>query len=135
MFLIGFCFNLIFTALYYTFAGMCYGIKRTVCKANNVSKLVVIPAMGIYQQCQTKTCTVSNKNNNISKKGTFITNGDSKENLDVNIQKHQSEVSSVNHPENYKLDTAVVSLRSMLTECMEKHDKTGRISKMFSDNI
>ena len=135
MFLVGFCFNLLVTGLYYASAGMCYGIKHMFYNANNVSNFHVITALANTQQRQTTICKISNKNNNISKMDTAIINGNSNENTDINTQKLQLEVSTVNEQEHYKLDTVFVSLRTILTEGMERHDKTGRISKMFADNV
>ena len=135
MFLIGFCFNLLVRALYYASAGMCYGMKRMFYKANDVTKFHVISALANNKPYQAKICKISNKNNNVSKKDTANMNGNSNEDTDINIQKLQLEVSTVNEPEHYKLDGMFVSLRSILVGGMDRHDKTGRISKMFADNF
>ena len=129
MLLIGFCVNLLVAGIYYAFAGIFYGIRQMFHKQDLITKLLITPAIS-------NTYPPKMKNDSITNNSVGKMNSVCKQTIrhdDVN--KVAVETSTIRDRASTESGQVVNSLRCTLREGMARHDKTGRISKMFTEGM
>ena len=130
MILIGFCANLIIFTLYHLLLGLCFGLQRILLRSMFFGKFIATSDTTRRDEEIINEETQSNKNQAIQRRQMLVTNSNS--NLANEII--EREEANVNQPSEAKI-ILIPSLRTTLREGMSKHDKTGRVSKMFTDDV
>ena len=135
--MIGLCVNLLVASLYYAFLGLYLAIKRIFCRPQTVSRLLLAPMMQpiSINSPQINNNVSSHEDNNVLETEAVIKEGSSENNGTSIIGNVQVELSAINETTQFKQGLMLSSLRSTLRKGMTRHEKTGRISKMFVDNI
>ena len=129
MLLIGFCVNLLVAGIYYAFAGIFYGIRQMFHKPDIITKLLTTPVIS-------NTCPPNMKKDSITNNTVGKMNSVCKEIVrHDDINKAAVETSTIRDRTSSESGQVVNSLRCTLREGMARHDKTGRISKMFTESI
>ena len=129
MLLIGFCVNLLVAGIYYAFAGISYGIRQMFHKPDIITKLLISPVISTTHPPKMKKDSITNKS--VGKKNSVC-----KETVrHADINKDAVETSRIRDRASTESGEVVNSLRCTLREGMARHDKTGRISKMFTENM
>ena len=130
MILIGFCVNLIFFTFYHLLLGLCYGVQRILLRSKFFGKSIAISDTMHKDEEIINEELQSNKKQAMQKRQVIVTNNNS--NLANEII--EGEEAYVNQPSEVEM-IFIPSLRTTLREGMSKHDKTGRVSKMFADDV
>ena len=108
-------------------------MHRMIYKLNNNKNVLEVPTMSNISQPQVSH--LSNKNNNITKNGTVITNECSNPNMNTDIQQFQLEVSTPKDTKHFQSNNGFASFRNILVEGTEKHNKCRRINTIIDNNI
>ena len=131
MILIGFVVNVMVFTLYYSLLGLYYGLKRVFWRPKFISQIIFDPNINCNDQDIEIDELQSNKTKTIQNKQATDTNKD----FDFPFEKKfKTEIRYLDQPSN-EAKTSIPSFRSTLREGMINHDKTGRISRMFSDDV
>ena len=134
--MIGFCVNLLVASLYYAFLGLYLAIKRIFCRPQTVSRLLLAPMIQPIRNIDSPQINNNvSSHNNVLETEAVIKEGSSENNGTSIIGNVQVELSAINETTQFKQGLMLSSLRSTLRRGMTRHEKTGRISKMFVDNI
>ena len=131
MILIGFCVNLMVLTLYYSLQGLYYGLKRVFYRPKFISQIILGPNKNCNDQEKINNELQLNKTKTIQNEQATVTNKDSDFPFD---KKYEMEIRYLDKPSDAAM-ISIPSFRSTLREGMINHDKTGRISRMFSDDV
>ena len=110
-------------------------MQRVIYKLNSNMNVLEVPNLSNVSQPEAKNSYLSNKNNNITKNETVVTNERQNQNMDIDIQKFQLEVSTPKENKHFQSNNGFASLQTILVESTKKHNKSGRMSTMFDDSI
>ena len=131
MILIGFCANLIIFTLYHLLLGLCFGFQRIVLRSKFFGNSIATSDTMRKDEEIINEELQPNKKEEMHKRQMILVTNDNSNLANEIIEREEIYVNQSSEAEmNF-----IPSLRATLREGMSKHDKTGRVSKMFADDV
>ena len=131
MILIGFCINLIFFTFYHVLLGFCFGLQRILLRSKFFGKVIETSDTMHKDEEIINEEPQPNKKEAMHKRQMILVTNDNSNLANEIIEREEIYVNQSSEAEmNF-----IPSLRATLREGMSKHDKTGRVSKMFADDV